>query len=198
MPTVGNQWHFDPGTYLEAVRAEVPGYDELQATIADASADLDAATILDLGSGTGMTARAVLDRHPQGRLIGVDSSEPILAHARRLVPEATFVAQRLEDPLPPGPFDLVVSAFAVHHLDATGKAALFERVAAVLAPGGRFVLCDVVVPTEPVETPVPLDPELDQPSTLADQLTWLRDAGLSPTIRFARGDLAVISADRSR
>ena len=55
----------------------------------------------------------------------------MLAHARAFVPEAVFLVRRLEDPLPDGPFDLVVSAFAIHHLDADGKSTLFERVAFV-------------------------------------------------------------------
>jgi hypothetical protein len=38
------------------------------------------------------------------------------------------------------------SVLAAHHLGGPGKADLFRRVAAGLAPGGRFVLGDVVVP----------------------------------------------------
>jgi tRNA (cmo5U34)-methyltransferase len=37
---------------------------------------------------------------------------------------------RLEDALPVGNIDLVVSALAVHHLDGAGKADLFARIAA--------------------------------------------------------------------
>ena len=50
----------------------------------------------------------------------------------------------LADPLPAGPFDLVVSALAVHHLEGRDKADLFARVGASLRSGGRFVLGDVV------------------------------------------------------
>jgi len=52
---------------------------------------------------------------------------------------------RIEDTLPKGPFVLAVSALAVHHLDPADKPALFSRIADLLAPGGRFVLADVVV-----------------------------------------------------
>src|SRR5262245_62724772 len=44
----------------------------------------------------------------------------------------SLLVGRLEDPLPQGPFDLVVSALAVHHLDAASKADLFRRIAATL------------------------------------------------------------------
>jgi tRNA (cmo5U34)-methyltransferase len=46
----------------------------------------------------------------------------------------------LTDPLPAGPFDLVVSALAIHHLEGPDKAALFGRIAGALRRGGRFVL----------------------------------------------------------
>jgi SAM-dependent methyltransferase len=80
---------------------------------------------------------------------------------------------RLEDRLPDGSFDLVVSALAVHHLDAAAKADLFVRVADQLRPGGRFVLGDVVVPDDPADAVTPIDGWYDKPSTVADQLRWL-------------------------
>jgi tRNA (cmo5U34)-methyltransferase len=193
---MAGQWHFDADTYLAMVRAEIPAYDRLQDLTAEATADLDARTILDLGSGTGLTATCVLARHPRAELTGVDMSPDMLAHANLAVPEAMFVEGRLEDPLPVGPFDLVVSAFAVHHLSSDGKAALFPRVFAALRPGGRFVLCDVVVPTAPVPVPVPLEVGVDLPDTVAAQLAWLRDAGFTASVTYENGDLAVLRADR--
>jgi tRNA (cmo5U34)-methyltransferase len=85
-----------------------------------------------------------------------------------------------------------VSAFAIHHLDGPGKADLFRRVAAVLAPGGRFVLADVVVPEDPDDVVTPLDPGFDLPSPLADQLAWLEAAGLRASVAWAHRDLAVM------
>src|SRR5205085_8779071 len=177
---MGGQWHFDPESYLEMVRSEIPGYDGIQTALAEATATVGARRILDLGSGTGVTARRVLAAHPGASLVGIDESEGMLAHARAFVPEAVFLVRRLEDPLPDGPFDLVVSAFAIHHLDADGKAGLFERVASALSPGGRFVFADVVVPTDTVAQPVPLEAGVDRPSRVNEQLGWLASAGLEP------------------
>jgi len=196
---VGEQWHFDPDTYFAMVRSEIPGYDRLQQVLADSIADVPATAILDLGSGTGVTAQRVLSVHPGAALVGVDASEAMLAHARELVPDATFVVSDLEAPLPAGPFDVVVSAFAVHHLDGAAKADLFARVAAVLAPGGRFALCDVVVPVVTVAElarPVPLEPGVDLPSTVDEQVAWLAAVGLEPRVVLAQDDLAIITADR--
>ncbi len=102
----------------------------------------------------------------------------------------------LLDPLPEGPFDLVVSALAIHHLDGPGKAELFRRVAAVVAPGGRFVLGDVVLPEDPANAVTPLSDGYDKPSTLSDQVRWLEAAGLEPTLVWEGDDLAVLTADR--
>ena len=52
--------HFDPATYREWVRGEIPHYDRLQESIAGATATIDAAAILDLGTGTGETLAGVL------------------------------------------------------------------------------------------------------------------------------------------
>ncbi len=143
-PVTGGQWHFDPDSYLRMVRSEIPAYDRLQAALANATVGRDVQSVLDLGSGTGVSAEHVLLIHPGAALTGIDSSEEMLVHAKRRVPGATFLVSRLEDPLPNGPFDLVVSALAIHHLDDPGKANLFRRVASALGPGGRFAFLDVV------------------------------------------------------
>ncbi len=191
------QFHWEPDSYLALMRSEVAGYERLQDELAAATAGVDAAAVLDLGTGTGETARRVLDRHPEARLTGIDESEGMLAAARGALAgrQVELRTGRLEDPLPPGPFDLAVSALAVHHLDERGKADLFARVAAALRPGGRFVLADVVVPDDPADAVVPLSPDYDLPSRVADQLEWLRAAGLEPTVTWRERDLAVIAAD---
>jgi tRNA (cmo5U34)-methyltransferase len=187
-----SQFHFTPARYCEWIRADVPRYDELQDEVARATAGVRATRVLDLGTGTGETARRVLSRHPRARLTGVDESAEMLAAAAADGLVGDLRVGRLEDPLPDGPFDLVVSALAVHHLDADGKRDLFRRVAAVLAPGGRFVLGDVVLADVKV---TPTTPDYDRPDTVDDQLAWLREAGLDPRVAYARDDLAVLSAD---
>jgi len=189
------QFHFDPATYLDMMLAEVPAYRDLQRQAAEATRGIGASAILELGVGTGETAAAVLAVHPTARLVGIDENEPMLAQARGRFPAADLRVQRLEDPLPEGDYDLVVSALAVHHLDAAGKAGLFRRVRGRLRPGGRFVLADVVIPGDPRDAITPIGPPYDKPSTVADQLGWLREAGLRPAVRWQEKDLAVLVAD---
>jgi tRNA (cmo5U34)-methyltransferase len=191
----GYQFHFDPASYVETIRAEVPAYDELQDAVAEATTGIHAEWVLELGVGTGETSRRVLDLHPSAELVGIDESAEMLAAASANVAAADLRVSRLEDPLPEGNFDLVVSALAVHHLDGAGKADLFARVADRLRPGGRFVLGDVVVPGDPADVVTPIDGVYDQPSTVDDQVRWLAAAGLAAEVVWARQDLAVIVAD---
>lgn len=186
------QFHFDPEGYLDLMLSEMPGYLRLQDEAA-AATGTGAARILELGIGTGESARRVLARHPGARLVGIDESERMLAVARAALADADLRAGRLDAPLPDGPFDLVVSVLAVHHLDGAGKAGLFHRIATVLEPGGHFVLGDVVVPDDPADAITPLSPDYDLPSSVPDLLAWLRNAGLEPTVTWTERDLAVIA-----
>jgi len=186
---------WDPDRYAE-IRDEIPGYGELQEQAAKAAAGVDAHAILELGIGTGETTRGVLAHHPQARLTAIDSSPKMLERACETYPEADIRLSRLEDPLPPGPFDLVFSALAVHHLDGAGKRDLFGRIAASLADGGTFVLADVIVPVDSADAVTPCTPDFDLPDRLDDQLGWLADAGFDAEATWVRGDLAVVRAKR--
>jgi len=190
-----SQFHFHPDRYLELMRSEVPAYEELQDVVARATAGVEARRLLELGTGTGETARRVLAVHPGAQLVGIDASGDMLAVAREAVGGDLRVA-RLAEPLPEGPFDVVFSALAVHHLDGRGKQDLFARVAAAIPPGGRFVLGDVVVPERPDDAIAPLTPEFDLPDSVGEQLEWLRGAGFEATLEWSKQDLAVLRADR--
>jgi len=198
---MAEQYHFDPATYLAMIRSEVPDYDTLQGEIERAvreSRANDAPRVLDLGGGTGTTSRAVLDARPGARLVLVDENPEMLEVARETLPSARvegLVIADLADPLPGGPFDVIVSALAVHHLDGPQKRALFASVRDRLAERGRFALADVIVPDDPADAVTPLSPGYDKPDTAADVLDWLRGAGFTADIVWNRRDLAVFVAD---
>jgi tRNA (cmo5U34)-methyltransferase len=189
-----SEWEWNPETYLAEMADEIPGYEELQEAVAAATAGIGAARVLELGTGTGETALRAGAVQPEADWVGIDASDAMLGRARERLPGADLRLQRLEDELPPGPFDLVVSALAVHHLDGPGKRALFSRVAGVLRPGGLFVLGDVVVPAVGQEGPIEIDWVMDLPDSVEDQLAWLRDAGFEAEASSVRVDLAVFRA----
>jgi SAM-dependent methyltransferase len=99
--------------------------------------------VLDLGCGTGAVLEGLLALEACfGTYTGVDLSPAMLvrAHAKLgHVPGTRF--ERLDlrtEPLPDGPFDLIVSAWALEHLPEPGTVVAAAR--ARLRPGGRLVL----------------------------------------------------------
>ena len=124
---------WNPAQYLEFADARLRPALDLIARI-----QLDSPqTIVDLGCGTGNVSRLLSERWPQARIIGVDSSPAMLREARAATggdPRFTFDTADLAEWQPDTPVDLVYSNAALHWL--SDHAALFARVAAMVAPGG--------------------------------------------------------------
>jgi tRNA (cmo5U34)-methyltransferase len=177
-----SQFHFDPATYLDEIRADVPRFDELQDRAVDAIR-FPPGRVLELGIGTGETARRILARYPDAAITGLDSSPEMVFRARELGIEVRLA--RMEDPLPDGPWDLVISVLAVHHLADDGKRDLFRRVRET---SRSLVLGDVVaVPAE--RQVASLTPGFDFPARAAEQAEWCNGE-----IVWHADDLAVIRA----
>ena len=98
--------------------------------------------VLDVGSGPGMlAAEMAAEVAPDGRVVGVDPSESMLALARGRTDAAEFVAGgALELPVPDASFDVVVSTQVLEYVeDVAGALAEARRV---LRPGGRLLVLD--------------------------------------------------------
>jgi tRNA (cmo5U34)-methyltransferase len=107
--------------------------------------------VLDLGAGTGLLSAAVLDRHPGVEVVLLDGAPEMLARSQERLPadSSTIVVGDLRAALPAGPFDAVVSALAIHHLEDPQKRELFARIHAALRPGGVFVNAEQVLADTP-------------------------------------------------
>jgi SAM-dependent methyltransferase len=122
---VCQQFHSDPDSYLEQIRAALPGYDELQDQAIEAI-PIEPQRVLELGIGTGETTRRLRARFPNAQVTGVDTSPVMVSRARELGVEARVA--RIEEALPKGPWDLVIGVLSVHHLTAEQKRSLFFDV----------------------------------------------------------------------
>jgi len=105
--------------------------------------------VLDLGAGTGLLSALALERFPEARLTLIDLSLGMLDRARlrfdRLpAGRVEFVAADYAEADLGGPYDAVISALSIHHLEDPAKRALFGRVFQALRPGGLFVNADQV------------------------------------------------------
>jgi tRNA (cmo5U34)-methyltransferase len=131
--------------------------------------------------GTGETTRRLLERYPDAEATGLDS-QPEMVFKSREVGIAARLA-RMEDPLPDGPWDLVLSVLAVPHLTDPQKRDLFRRVR---EEARAMVIGDVVL-AEPQTTP--LEEGIDIPSRAEDLVEWC-----DGEIVWRADDLAVIRA----
>jgi tRNA (cmo5U34)-methyltransferase len=119
------QFDWTPDEYLERIRSKVPRYDELQEQ-AVAAVPFPPERVLELGMGTGETTRRLIEAHPDAWVIGLDSSPDMVFRARQTYDGVQLA--RMEDPLPDGPWDLVVSVLSIGELDDEQRQALFRRV----------------------------------------------------------------------
>jgi tRNA (cmo5U34)-methyltransferase len=178
---VSPQFHTHPETYLERIRAAFPGYDELQDRAIEAI-PFAPGRVLELGIGTGETTRRLLERYPDTGVTGLDASPEMVFRAREMGIEVRLA--RMEDPLPDGPWDLVLAVLAVHHLTDEQKRDLFRRVQ---AESRSLVLGDQVEAADYSLPPEPGVDFLDVPQDLAE---WC-----SGEVVWSEGDLAVVRAD---
>jgi ubiquinone/menaquinone biosynthesis C-methylase UbiE len=152
-PAPGDVWKSEElvRKYLDGIRAAIPLAAEqldVMMRVIDASGG-PVERLLDVGCGNGVLSAAVLERYPDSRATLVDFSEPMLEAARaNLAPfgeRCRFVAADLSggdwlDAIgDEGPFDAIVSGYAIHHLTDERKRSLYGEVFGLLRPGGAFV-----------------------------------------------------------
>jgi len=120
-----NRFDWTPDVYLERIRAKIPRYDELQEQ-AIAAIPFAPERVLELGMGTGETTRRLIVAHPDAWVIGLDSSPDMVFRARQTYDDVQLA--RMEDPLPDGPWDLVISVLSAGELADDQLQALCRRV----------------------------------------------------------------------
>jgi len=108
------------------------------------------ARVIDLCCGTGTSTRALSALVPQGGVVGVDFSEPMLAVARRhrLANVEYCQADVLHLPFEDATFDGAMMAFSMRNV--VDIAACLREIARVLKPGARFVNLEVSKPANPL------------------------------------------------
>jgi len=105
-----------------------------------------AVEICDLGCGDGILTAQLLEEDPKIHATLVDGSTEMLAGARRRFagqPNVSFVQRTFDelskDATTLGPFDLVMSSFAIHHLHRPERRGIFGVAFKSLKPGGHFI-----------------------------------------------------------
>ena len=113
--------------------------------------------VLDIGTGLGRTAIEVAKRFPEAQVIGVDTWTKLWG-LWGMSKEGAEKNVRIEDvsnrctfqegnalnlPFRDGEFQLAVSSFVFHEIHVPDRTVILKEVVRVLAPGGRFIICDL-------------------------------------------------------
>ena len=196
IPIDHHDWH-SQGYVAEWIARDVTRDDErrkrLQQMLAVAAYPAEAElAVLDVGGGYGVVTEEVLRAFPHAHVTLQDYSQPMLDQARlRLAAYAgqvSYAAGDLRDPAwarqVGGPFDLVVSAIAIHNLrDPAQIAASYRAIAGLLKPDGLFLDYDLFELIGGIEA----------------QLRTIRDAGFAAAdCIWQEGRVAIVEAREPR
>ena len=148
--------------------------------------------VLDLGSGDGRLLDLVLRARPEAVGVALDFSPPMLDRLGQRFDSTgrvQVVAHDLQQPLPPlGIFDIVVSSFAIHHVEHERKRQLYQEVWDTLSVGGVFCNLEHVASAAEygharfLEAMGMTADDEDPSNKLLDvqtQLVWLREIGFA-------------------
>lgn len=147
-----------------------------------------AGAFLDLGCGTGRTARLLREKLPDVRYTGIDPSSESIRVARERAPEGAhflpFDGRSL--PLPDASCDVVFAACVLHHVPPASRAALYAEIGRVLKPTGWFFVFEHN-PWNPLTQYVVRSCEFDDDAVLLDANELARGLRLAGFERQRRG-----------
>ena len=164
----------------------------------------DAPRVLDLGCGSGLFTALLLTKYPKAKVTLSDLSDKMLAVARERFaghPDFTYVQSSFDALRLEGPFDIIISGIAIHHIPGPEKKRLYRKCHDWLVPGGVFINSDQTKgATEAIDgmcmglwresieasglSREAIDAayermKFDQPSTVVEQIVWLEEAGFA-------------------
>lgn len=102
----------------------------------------DGDRLLDVGCGTGFLGSALMATVNGGELVGVDASEELVAHAKRLQHGEFLVGDAYTLPFGPDEFDVSVCQTLLIHLSDPIKA--LREMVRVTKPGGRVCVVEPI------------------------------------------------------
>jgi tRNA (cmo5U34)-methyltransferase len=158
--------------------------------------------VLDLGCGTGLFTALLLAKYPKARVTLVDIADGMLKVARERFADHTdfeYVNADFGNLNLSGPFDIIISGIAIHHIAGSEKKRLYKKCFKWLVRDGVFVNGDQIegeteaahafnmrlwkasietsgLPREEIDDAYERM-KFDHPSKVSEQLAWLREIG---------------------
>ena len=196
--------------YLARMK-DIPHRVEGEATLL-AEIPTEAKRVLDLGCGNGHLLSLVLSHCPDAVGVGLDFSPTMLEQAQSRFAEnrrVILIEHNMDAPLPDlGPFDCIISSFAIHHCTHQRKRELYSEVFSLLQLGSVFCnLEHVSSPNQRIHDSfvqaMGMAPEDEDPSNkllgMETQLHWLREIGFEDVdCHWKWRELALLSGHKSK
>ena len=164
--------------------------------------------VLDLGAGTGLFSKFIIDKYPNAEFVLYDVADKMLEVARDRFKDNLNKFEFIVDDYKNiktkkiGSFDLIISSLSIHHLENSEKQKLFKASFDVLNKKGVFINVDEIkgetdytqklywnnwlqkirdnkIPEDQIEASIQRRKKYDRESTLFDQIKWLKQAGFS-------------------
>ena len=148
----------DSAIYRAIAAVAVPRRDEMMAALVAAApfAPDEPIKILELGSGEGLLAAALLARFPRASLTALDGSESMRRETTTGLAEFGARARVAAFELPTLDWwdrmfgvDLIVSSLCLHHINDTKKQYLYKAAAERLSARGALLVADLIDPQHP-------------------------------------------------
>jgi tRNA (cmo5U34)-methyltransferase len=177
--------------------------------------------VLDLGAGTGITAKVIQDLFPKAQITVIDFSQQMLTGAKKRLGKknVTYLLGDYSKMRITGKFDVVVSVIGLHHQNTQGKKKVFRKVFSLLDKKGVFVFGDLVTYKNPHEASYnnalhfhhlveyATDPKtlkewahhhifLNDLAPIEDQVAWLKKIGFSVKKQFLKMNTALLVAQK--
>lgn len=191
------------GIYDDMIRRIIPYYEDQHKILIEflPFRKDDSIKVLDLGVGTGGLSQLFLETYPNAQVKGIDLAKGMLGKAKErlgafdnrfTVECADFYKWSSEEK-----FDLIAAGLSLHHLTNEEKQNYFRNLPNLLTDRGVFLLQDLVTSEDMPTNLAFLDKwmsfmdrneidsqnvltnhrEHDLPTTVENQLNWLKEAG---------------------
>lgn len=144
--------------YLQGTRAAIPlAYEQIRIIMKVITyTQTNGNSILDIGCGDGILGRTILSQFPNAKLTLTDFSETMLAAAKienekaKIASNVNYIEADMSDSgwmnkiEQYGPFDVIISGLAIHHLTHFRKKRIYAEIYDILTHEGIFLNLDRV------------------------------------------------------
>ena len=148
------RFHGLAGQEYDLFRLVCPHLDEFQAKVGETLKKRAIKEVLEIGCGTGITTRVILNAKKTVKVIAIDNEKNMIQQARKNISRkrVRFVLQdalAFLKKLPDDSIEVVASAFTIHNFHRNYRLQVFKEIHRVLKKGGLFVNGDKYVHDDP-------------------------------------------------